>query len=279
NELYLNTELIPVEEFFSSQTRTWTSWVVSKLLSPISLGIQMITGSNNYNYPTKWIVVEALKEASDRVLQHQEKYAIHGITDNLFTMKTFKAEFSSVAIPNSELSDLDLKQKVMAKYCLRQKKHLEQVVSKRLESLETVEGILSKIQGAASDTEIIEVYNVGANTLKNIFESSGLTADSVEATMDKLQEVFADQREIDDAMKLGDSLLDMTIGQEEELDKELEELLMDEDVIKEFQGKLHLEPLATKEPDEVLFSTAEQEKLLIQSDEEEPYRERTAIPL
>lgn len=43
----------------------------------------------------------------------------------------------------------------MAKHRLRQKMHLEKVLSKRVGSLETVEGILLKIQGAATDAEVM----------------------------------------------------------------------------------------------------------------------------
>ena len=46
------------------------------------------------------------------------------------------------------------KQKVQAKYSLRQKKNLEKILSKRMDSLNSIEGILLKIQGAASDSEV-----------------------------------------------------------------------------------------------------------------------------
>ncbi|CAG8730212.1 11947_t:CDS:2, partial [Racocetra fulgida] len=291
--------------------------------------------SKNY-YSSKWVKMDTLKEAACRVIQHQEKHGINGVTDNLFTLSSFKAEFASIAMPNVILSDFDLKilityleserkilitdslhedvnkkendmiikfrarnvnvntkfeitsidrgiiyiketcnklhqqihdieerikeyvfqnlllvvnswrtyqdftlffrisakirnhilqkQSVMAKHRLRQKIHLEKVLSKRVGSLETVEGILLKIQGAATDAEIIDIYNVGANTLHDVMASNGLTADSVDATIDRLQEILADQQEIDEAMKLGnETLLDTTIVQDDELEKELED--------------------------------------------------------
>ncbi|CAG8600162.1 2870_t:CDS:2 [Diversispora eburnea] len=315
NELYINAELLPFEEFMTLQNQSWIKWAISKLiLNPIQKIINSKISS------TKWIIMDLLKEAADGVILHQEKNAIHKITDNLFTMKMLKAEFASVVFPGVILSDDDLKvlitylefkqkilvkneenniikfktknpldkenfeitstdrgitairetcqklhqqiqdlefrikeistkineyivrkQKVSAKYCLRQKKNLEQVLSKRLGSLEVVEEILLKIQGAACDSEIIDIYNVGTNALRSIFESAGLTADSVEETIDRLQDVLADQKEIDNAIKLGaDSLSDKTIDTDNELEKELEELLADENITKEFQ-KLQLE--------------------------------------
>lgn len=46
------------------------------------------------------------------------------------------------------------KQKVQAKYSLKQKKNLEKILLERLSSLGTIEGILLKIEGAASDNEV-----------------------------------------------------------------------------------------------------------------------------
>ncbi|CAG8610902.1 6869_t:CDS:2, partial [Scutellospora calospora] len=295
-EMYMTNELIPVDEFISNLTKFWSSWLVSRfIINPIYWGIQKFISSGNYSYE-KWIKMDTLKEAANRVLQHQEKHGINGITDNLFTLSTFKTEFATKSIPNVTLSDTDLKvlityliikfkprnintntkfeiasidrgiihiketcnklhqqihdieerikevsskiykhilqkQKVIAKHHLRQKMHLEKVLSKRAGSLVTVEEILLKIQGAATDAEIIDIYNVGANTLHDVMASTGLTIDSVDATIDKLQDVLADQQEIDEAMKLGsDSTLDASLIQDDELEKELEDLLKDETI-------------------------------------------------
>ncbi|CAG8713471.1 13984_t:CDS:2 [Gigaspora margarita] len=319
-EMYMNNEIMPANEFISTQNQSWTSWIVSKfIVNPIYWRLQKLISSGNY-YSAKWVKMDTLKEAAIRVLQYQEKHGINGITDNLYTLSSFKAEFATVAMPNVTLSDFDIKiliiyleserkvlitgslheddnnkdmiikfkaknlnantkfeitsidrgiiyiretcdklhqqihdieerikeistkihnyilrkQNVMAKHCLRQKMHLEKVLSKRVGSLETVERILLKIQGAASDAEIIDIYNVGANTLHDFMASTGLTADSVDATIDKLQDILADQQEIDEAMKLGtDSLLDAASIQDEELENELESLIANETVIKE----------------------------------------------
>ncbi|CAG8713204.1 462_t:CDS:2, partial [Dentiscutata heterogama] len=315
-EMYMNNELIPADEFISSRNLSWTSWIVSKyIVNPIYWRLQKLISSGNY-YSAKWVKMDTLKEAACRVLQHQEKHGINVVTDNLYTLSTFKAEFAAVAMPNVTLSEFDIKilityleserkilitdslhedvnkkesdmiikfraknlnanakfeitsidrgiiyiketcdklhqqihdieerikevstkihnyilrkQKVMAKHRLRQKIHLEKVLSKRVESLETVERILLKIQGAASDAEIIDIYNVSANTLHDFMASTGLTVDSVDATIDKLQDILADQHEIDEAMKLGsDSLVDT---QDDELEQELEDLLSNETV-------------------------------------------------
>jgi len=78
--------------------------------------------------------------------------------------------------------------------------------------------------------KILEVYKAGANALQNTLITSGLTINKVDETMDHLQEVLADQKEIEDAMKLGqDSMFDATLNNiDDELEKELESLLVSE---------------------------------------------------
>ncbi|CAI2170211.1 10918_t:CDS:2 [Funneliformis geosporum] len=307
------------EDYHSSMSsnHSWSGWILHSLL----WGLQKVTGSNNVLDAKKFVIMPTLKEAAEHVLQHHEKNAIHGITDNLYTLTSFKAEYASLAVPNVVLSDTDLtmlvyylefdqrmliteawhgtsseekedeiiikirskkekylskleftksdrgiiciketskklrkqvedvenkmadlnkkitgylirKQKVQAKYSLRQKKNLEHILSKRMGSLDAIEGVLLKIQGAASDTEIIDMYGLGADALKGVLASEGITTESVDATMDKLQDALADQKEIDDAMKVNQTLIEASLEIDEELEKELEALLEEEESIK-----------------------------------------------
>ncbi|CAB4380333.1 uncharacterized protein OCT59_020347 [Rhizophagus irregularis] len=312
-EMYHTSELIPVEEFYSC--KTWSGWILQSLF----WGLQKVAGSNNILVAKKLVIMPTLKEAAERVLQYHEKNAVHGITDNLFTLTSFKAEYAAVAIPNVVLSETDLKvllcylefelkmlvtevlhemsdekkeeciikirsrkekniskleiseidrgiiciketrkklhtqvesveekiadlnkkisgylirkQKVQAKYSLKQKKNLEKILLERLSSLGTIEGILLKIEGAASDNEIIDIYSFGAGTLKGVLASEGLTTETVDATMDKLQDALADQKEIEDAMQINQTLIETSFGIDEELEEELEALLKEENAI------------------------------------------------
>ncbi|RUP51388.1 hypothetical protein BC936DRAFT_148411 [Jimgerdemannia flammicorona] len=106
--------------------------------------------------------------------------------------------------------------------------------------------ILLKIQGAETDTEsphhptcftifhtqsrhqIMQAYTVGADTLKAILASTGLTVDSIDETMNRLRDVLGDQQEIDNAMRLAtDGMVETIIGPDadEELERELEGLV------------------------------------------------------
>lgn len=88
----------------TSRDQSWIKWAISKLiLNPFQKVI------NSKIHSTKWIIMDLLKEAADEIIQHQEKKAIHKITDNLFTTKMLKEEFASVVFPGVVLSDDDLK--------------------------------------------------------------------------------------------------------------------------------------------------------------------------
>ncbi|CAJ0748803.1 5813_t:CDS:2 [Entrophospora sp. SA101] len=326
-EMYLESELMPLKEYCSTFiSQGWLSWIYTRLVSqPIAWTFQNLTGSEPVNIISgKWVKMDKLKESSTKIIQLHEKIALNQISDNLYTLATFKSEFATKIIPGSVLTDTDikvlityleydrkvivtknlsneslhkhdsnpddlvikfclkknnnklkleiteldcniitiketsrklleqiqdietrikelktaaskyisLKQKALAMRDLRKKLLLDKILVKRINSLETVETILLKIQEAVSDAEIIEGYKAGADALQNTLAISGLSIDKVDETMDHLQEVLADQKEIDDAMKSGqDSILDAALNNDvdDELEKELEDLLAAEE--------------------------------------------------
>ncbi|CAJ0649140.1 22484_t:CDS:2 [Entrophospora sp. SA101] len=331
-EMHSKSELIPLEEYCSTFiSQGWLSWIYTRLVSqPIAWTFQNLTGSEPTNIISgKWVKIDKLKESSTKIIQLHEKIALNRISDNLYTLATFKSEFAAKVIPGSMLTDTDikvlityleydlkvivtkslsngsphkydsnpddlvikfclkkyklkleiteldcniitiketsrklheqiqdietrikelktaaskyisLKQKTLAMKYLRKKLKLDKILVKRINSLEAVETILLKIQEAVSDAEIIEGYKAGADALQNTLVISGLTIDKVDETMDHLQEVLADQKEIEDAMKSGqDSILVAALNNDvdDELEKELENLLAAEEerkVVKE----------------------------------------------
>ncbi|KFH66441.1 hypothetical protein MVEG_06966 [Podila verticillata NRRL 6337] len=125
-------------------------------------------------------------------------------------------------------------QRSQAAFALRQKKVLEEVLNKRLKSLETVNSILFRIQSSETDAEILQSYKLGSNTLASVMATKGpdgkqlLTQHNVESTMDHLADVFADQQEVDQAMSIGaDMLMESSVPSgmdEDELMAELDAL-------------------------------------------------------
>src|SRR5688572_31614237 len=79
--------------------------------------------------------------------------------------------------------------------------------------------------------KIIDIYSFGAGALKGVLASEGLTTETVDATMDKLQDALADQKEIEDAMQVNQTMIEASLEIDEELEEELEALLEEEDAI------------------------------------------------
>ena len=49
----------------------------------------------------------------------------------------------------------------------------------------------------------MQAFNTGADTLKSLLNDNGLSVESVDEAMSQLQYVLEDQKEIEDAMKMG----------------------------------------------------------------------------
>lgn len=87
------------------------------------------------------------------------------------------------------------------------------MLNKRLKSIDTISSIFFRIQSSETDAELLQSYKLGANTLASVMATKDengqemLTRDNVDATMDRLADVFADQQEVDQAMSDGASLL------------------------------------------------------------------------
>ncbi|OAV96391.1 hypothetical protein PTTG_04034 [Puccinia triticina 1-1 BBBD Race 1] len=86
---------------------------------------------------------------------------------------------------------------------LKSKKALQTVLSQRIGILETLNGVYLKIEQASTDAEIMNAYETSTKTLKSLLAEPALKLDRVSQTMDNLQEVLADQKEIDEAINQG----------------------------------------------------------------------------
>lgn len=125
---------------------------------------------------------------------------------------------------------LALSQKPIALSHLRSKRQLEEVLLKRIASAQQLESVLMSIDQAKGDIEIMAAYATSTSTLKSILSHPSLDLDHVERTTEELAEVMANQEEIDSAIRLGGDVAVGASGQtdgvdEDELRKELEELV------------------------------------------------------
>jgi charged multivesicular body protein 7 len=115
-------------------------------------------------------------------------------------------------------------QKDLALSHLRSKKALEDVLSKRTLAYENVHSVLLKIESAESDVAILSAYSSATATLKSLLSHPSLQRDNVENTMEALQDVLADQKEIEDVITEGGKQAAGLDDAEEEIQAELKEL-------------------------------------------------------
>jgi hypothetical protein len=116
-------------------------------------------------------------------------------------------------------------EKKRALMCLKQRKYIQDVMEKRLEAQQQLQMILLKIQQAESDGDILKAYQYGTTTLADMMTKYGLTVDQVDKTMLHLEQVLADQHEVDMAITSGMSSLVET-DDDKMIEQELEALMI-----------------------------------------------------
>lgn len=114
-------------------------------------------------------------------------------------------------------------QKPQAVYMLRKKKQIDEILERRFKTLETMETILLKIETSQNDLQVVEAFNMGANTLRSLLSDK----DVVENTIDKLQDALEDQKQVEEVMMLrNEEISNQAIGMtNEDLENELDSII------------------------------------------------------
>ncbi|KAG6833685.1 hypothetical protein H0H87_002881 [Tephrocybe sp. NHM501043] len=134
------------------------------------------------------------------------------------------------------------KRKPIALSHLRLRKELEDLLSKRLGSLDNLEATLLRVEAAAGDIEIMKSYESSTTTLRAILAHPSLQKDSIDATLDALADVNADAKEVDDAVRIGaDVVIGVDTIDDGELEEELKALVLESEKEKKEQGELEKE--------------------------------------
>jgi len=120
-------------------------------------------------------------------------------------------------------SALGQKQKLIAMSYLKSKKQLEDLLAKRLRSLEVLESTLIRVEGAAGDVKIMKAYESSTATLGMILTHPSLQRDKIDETMDAMASASADARDVDEAIRIGGQLTAEI--DESELEQELQALV------------------------------------------------------
>ncbi|KAI5119736.1 hypothetical protein M0805_008666 [Coniferiporia weirii] len=98
---------------------------------------------------------------------------------------------------------LRAKRKEVAMTHLKSRKLYEDLLKKRLGSLEILHATLIQVETAAQDVEIMQQYESSTATLRALLAHPSLQQASVEATMDAMAEASAAQRELDETIRAG----------------------------------------------------------------------------
>ncbi|KAF7731602.1 hypothetical protein EC973_009366 [Apophysomyces ossiformis] len=119
-------------------------------------------------------------------------------------------------------------------YISKRRYHIQEILKSRLRSLETMEMILMKIESSHTDEQLIQTFNLGADTLRNILSAETLTVETVNSVTLEIQEALSDYKEVEEGLARG---MDETLAtqfpdiEEAELEgalKGLDELVIDQ---------------------------------------------------
>lgn len=109
---------------------------------------------------------------------------------------------------------------------LRSRKALQELLSRRMDTLETLTGVLLKIEQAKGDVELVRSYQTSSNVLNSILANPELKMDNVDVTVARLEDSLSAHQQVDDALRdIGQSASQID---EDEIQDELEALLQEQ---------------------------------------------------
>lgn len=119
------------------------------------------------------------------------------------------------------------KKRVLAKNSLRKRDAVMKRLEKRVQCLENVQTLVQRIHEVTDDAKVLDAYRTGTKSLQMALDKSGITLDTVDEAITKMQDVIELHDEIKNAIATGGvpagEQLDDT-----DLERELEELVAEE---------------------------------------------------
>ncbi|KAH8116804.1 Snf7-domain-containing protein [Phellopilus nigrolimitatus] len=104
---------------------------------------------------------------------------------------------------------------------LKSRRMYEELLRKRLGSLDILQSTLIQVETSAQDVEIMKQYESSTATLRAILAHPSLQREKIDETMDAMAEASAEQREIDETIRAGIGAAQDEAIDEEELQAEL----------------------------------------------------------
>ncbi|EAU88757.2 hypothetical protein CC1G_01130 [Coprinopsis cinerea okayama7 len=120
--------------------------------------------------------------------------------------------------------------KAIALNHIRLRKQLQELLTKRLSSLSTLESTLLTVEASMGDIEIMNSYEASTATLKSILTHPSLQRENIDKTLEALAEANADAREVNEAVQIGG---DVAVGAatDDDVEEEYEALLREMETI------------------------------------------------
>ncbi|KAI8984663.1 Snf7-domain-containing protein [Mycotypha africana] len=178
------------------------------------------------------------------ITQHDEAIISIRTTCHALSVQVDALQKKSEELSKQAILEKNLGHKSKALYCLRRKNNLQEILDRRLHSMETMDNVLMKIEQAKDDLQIVQALNMGADTLKGLLGKDGLSVVSIDEVMSKIQDTLDDQKEIEVIMQSGmDNINDNLMADldEEDVQDELSDLIRQEE-------KEYLNPTQTTIP-------------------------------
>ncbi|THH10698.1 hypothetical protein EW145_g1134 [Phellinidium pouzarii] len=191
---------------------------------------------------------------------------------------------------NKQISDktnkigvcLRANRKEIAMTHLKSRKLYEDLLRKRLGSLEILQSTLIQVETAAQDVEIMKQYESSTATLRAILAHPSLQQEKIEETMDAMAEASAAQRELDETIRAG-ALPDDAID-EDALQAELADLVLESqqeeaerEELRALEDKHRVQGLDFKLPRAA--SSSDSDGALIDAEEKHSHALSSASPL
>ncbi|KZT09530.1 uncharacterized protein LAESUDRAFT_646919 [Laetiporus sulphureus 93-53] len=158
-----------------------------------------------------------------------------GVLELKTAIERLQLQIDSIHVKINERTEqistsLRIKRKEIALSHLRAKKQLEDLLGKRLNSLDALQSTLLRVEASAGDVEIMKSYESSTVTLRAILAHPSLQRDKIDETMDAMASANADAREIDDAIRVGTEVAVSEAGIDDaELEDELKALIQEEE--------------------------------------------------
>ncbi|KAJ1973782.1 hypothetical protein H4R34_004960 [Dimargaris verticillata] len=170
------------------------------LLLYLERDTHQVTTSRDHNGHIALIKFQSAKPGSPTSPISETDY---GIVKLLSTRDRLVRQIDRIESRIAELTQLakhalSCKRRHQALSYLRIKRDLtDTVLAHRMNALETMEQIITKVQTAVTDAELLTAYTTGAHTLQSVLDMHQLSPERVDEAFDQVQTSFADYQEIE----------------------------------------------------------------------------------